>query len=252
MISELPLFLFTTLAGLAAGAYIASAVFPLGKDAKRPWLFPLVCLLLLGLGLLALPSHLEHPERMLAAFSQPGAMIAQEAYWSIAFAIVVLVDLIVSKVKGTLPRALRIVGAVAAAGLVVVMANAYFVSAGIPAWCSWQVFPLYIFGDLAMGAALLPLFEKTLMEKGSFVTTAGVLSLLAAVSMALEAVHFSSVDESMILLVIGAIVALVGAVLQFAAKAGKLSGENTKVYVFVCLFIGVAIARYGFYAACAI
>ena len=42
MISEFPLFLFTTLAGLAAGAYAVSAVFPVGKDPKKAWLYPLV------------------------------------------------------------------------------------------------------------------------------------------------------------------------------------------------------------------
>ena len=42
MISEFPLFLFTTLAGLAAGAYAVRAVFPVGEDAKKAWLFPLV------------------------------------------------------------------------------------------------------------------------------------------------------------------------------------------------------------------
>ena len=49
MISEFPLFLFTTLAGIAAGAYVVSVAFPVGKDAKKAWLFPLVCLVLLEL-----------------------------------------------------------------------------------------------------------------------------------------------------------------------------------------------------------
>ena len=54
MISEFPLFLFTTLAGLAAGAYAVSAVFPVGKDPKKAWLFPLVCGILLAVGLVGL------------------------------------------------------------------------------------------------------------------------------------------------------------------------------------------------------
>lgn len=32
--------------------------------------------------------------------ANPGSMIAQEAYWSIAFGVIVLVDLVVAKVKG--------------------------------------------------------------------------------------------------------------------------------------------------------
>ena len=62
MISEFPLFLFTTLAGLAAGAYAVSAVFPVGKDPKKAWLFPLVCGILLAVGLVGLPLHLGRPE----------------------------------------------------------------------------------------------------------------------------------------------------------------------------------------------
>ena len=88
MISEFPLFLFTTLAGLAAGAYAVSAVFPVGKDPKKAWLFPLVCGILLAVGLVGLPLHLGRPERMLIALTQPGAMIAQEAYWSMAFGVI--------------------------------------------------------------------------------------------------------------------------------------------------------------------
>ena len=100
MISEFPLFLFTTLAGLAAGAYAVSAVFPVGKDPKKAWLFPLVCGILLAVGLVGLPLHLGRPERMLIALTQPGAMIAQEAYWSMAFGGILIVDVVVSKVKG--------------------------------------------------------------------------------------------------------------------------------------------------------
>ena len=100
MISEFPLLVFTTLAGLAAGSYTMSAFFPVGQGSKRPWLFPLVCLVLLAAGLLCLPAHLEHPERMLIALSNPSAMIAQEAYWSIGFGIVLLADVVLSKAKG--------------------------------------------------------------------------------------------------------------------------------------------------------
>ena len=83
MISEFPLFLFTTLGGLAAGAYVAAAIFPdVDRKPKRPWLFPLVCLALLGVGLLGVLGHLGRPERFLLAMSNPSSMIAEEAYWS--------------------------------------------------------------------------------------------------------------------------------------------------------------------------
>ena len=41
MISEFPLFVFTTFGGLAVGAYVFAALFPVGKeDERRPWLVP--------------------------------------------------------------------------------------------------------------------------------------------------------------------------------------------------------------------
>ncbi len=250
MISEFPLFLFTTLAGLSAGAYAASAVFSVGKDAKRGWLFPLVCLVLLAVGLVGLPLHLGRPERMLIALTQPGAMIAQEAYWSMALGLVLLIDLVVSKVKGASPRALRIVGAVAALGLAFVMSNAYFVSVGVAAWASWQTFLLFIAGDLAMGIALLALFEAGLAENGAYLTSGAVLSVLAVAGIALEAVHFAGVGANIVLLVVGAVVVAVAAILQFMAKSGKMPAATAAKVAFACALVGIALARYGFYAAC--
>lgn len=250
MISEFPLFLFTTLAGLGGGAYALSAVFPTGKDAKRAWLFPLVCLVLLGVGLIGLPLHLGHPERMFIALTQPGAMIAQEAYWSIALGIILLVDVVLCKTKGAAPRALRVVGAIAALGLMFVMANAYFASKAIAAWASWQTFPLFILGDLAMGAALLALFDADLAKDAKSVLVAAVLSVLAALGIVLEAVHFAGAGADMILLAIGAVAVVVAAIVQFVAKSGKIAPRTAAIAAFVCVFVGVALSRYGFYAAC--
>ena len=81
LITEFPLFAFTTLGGMAAGAYAAAACFADdGREAKRPWLFPLVCLVLLGVGLLGVFGHLGRPEQFLLAMSNPASMIAEEAY----------------------------------------------------------------------------------------------------------------------------------------------------------------------------
>lgn len=249
MISEFPLFMFTTLGGLAAGAYATSAVFPPSKSSGRQWLFPLVCLVLLAVGVAFLPLHLGRPERMLQALTQPGAMIAQEAYWGGALGILVLVDVVVSKVKGSSPRALRVVGAIAALGLTVVMANAYYVSLGVAAWASWQTFALYVVGDFAMGAALLAVFDRGLVDNASYMITAIVLAALGALAIVLEAVHFAGVGADFILLAVGAAVVLVGAIVAFLMKAGKVDSKVGAIVVFACLFIGVAFARYGFYAA---
>ena len=102
----LPLLVFTTFAGLAAGAYAVDALCGNGRAGSgaaapaRPWLFPLVCLVLLGLGLCGTLLHLGQPLRFVNGMANPGSMIAQEAYWSIAFGAVIVVDLAVAKAKG--------------------------------------------------------------------------------------------------------------------------------------------------------
>ncbi len=132
-----------------------------------------------------------------------------------------------------------------------VMSNAYFVSIGVPAWASWQTFLLFILGDFAMGAALLALLESDLMKNDTYLTASAVLSVLAAVGVVLETVHFASVGASMVL-IIGAVVVAVAAVPQFMAKSGKMSTATAAKVAFACAFVGIALARYGFYAACAL
>lgn len=258
MISEFPLFCFTTLAGLAAGAYAVNAVFKVGEGSKRAWLFPLACMILLGVGLLGLPMHLGRPERMLVALTQPSAMIAQEAYWSMAFGIVLLIDAVLLKVKGRAPRALRIVGAVFALGLTAVMGNAYFVSLAVPAWASVATFPFFILGDLAMGVAAVALFDF-LLSKGSddalcaspkFLLVEAVLAAVAVVVLVVEGCRFASVGLSIAPFAVSAVIAAASAAVALAARMGKVSGKVAAWACFVCLFVAVAIARYAFYAAC--
>lgn len=122
----LPLLVFTTFAGLAAGAYAVDALCGNGRAGSgaaapaRPWLFPLVCLVLLGLGLCGTLLHLGQPLRFVNGMANPGSMIAQEAYWSIAFGAVIVVDLAVAKAKGAAVRPIRWAGGLVAVGLMVV------------------------------------------------------------------------------------------------------------------------------------
>lgn len=250
MISEFPLFCFTTLAGLGAGAYAVRAVFPISGNDGKQWIFPLACLVLLGAGLIFLPFHLTHPERIPLALTQPGAMIAQEAYWSAAFGVIALVDFIMAKVKGSSPRALQVAGGIAALGLMIVMPNAYFVSLGVEAWASWQTFALFLFGDLAMGAALVASLNGDGYGDDKLSWTMVVLGVLAAVACALDAMHFVTSGFDGMLLIVGAVLAVVAVVVAFAAKAGKQNPTTLAWAAFLCIFAAVAFARYGFYAAC--
>lgn len=249
MISEFPLFVFTTLGGIAAGAYVLAAIFPAAEKRKRPWLLPLICLVLLGVGGLMLLGHLGHPERMLNALANPSAGIAQEAYAMIAFGIVVLVDAVLCFAKGSCSRWLRIVGAVCAILMTIAMGMAYFTVSGIEAWASWETLPLFVVGDLAMGAAFLALLETERYGKAGFAATFAALGVLTAVSFALVGAHFAGVGCEAAPFVVGAVLALVGTAFGLLAWKGKLPAKTAAALAFAFMLVGVAVARYAFYAA---
>ncbi|MFQ9179357.1 MAG: DmsC/YnfH family molybdoenzyme membrane anchor subunit [Eggerthella lenta] len=153
MISEFPLFLFTTLGGLAAGAYVAAAIFPDGdRKPKRPWLFPLACLALLGVGLLGVLGHLGRPERFLLAMSNPSSMIAEEAYWFIAFGVLMLVDFACAAAGA--PARARCASGRRGSGRPMASWDGRTSRATATPPGRWQTLPLSVLGDLAMGAAL--------------------------------------------------------------------------------------------------
>lgn len=251
MISEFPLLVFTTFAGLAAGAYSVAAAFPREKNTPRPWLFPVVCLVLLGVGLLGCLMHLQHPERFMNALANPFAGIAQEAYFSIAFGLVLVVDAVLSKVKGFSPRWLQVIGALCAFGLTIVMGYSYFISYGVPAWTTWATIPLFVVGDVVMGASFYALFKSDLYQKNAFTTLGIVLGILLGVIFAAMALHFVQTGLDIMLLLVGlALIPVAFSMLMLAAKAGKL--PQAPLILFACSFVGVALVRYAFYAACAI
>ncbi len=249
MISEFPLFVFTTLAGLSAGAYIANAAFPLDKERSMPWAFPLVCLVLLGLGLLGCLSHLMRPTMFLNALANPGAGIAQEAYFSIAYGVLLLVDLIVVAVKKESLRALQIIGALAAFAMTVAMGFAYTGYLAIPAWSTPAIVPLFALGDLAMGFALWALFSEGAYTRATFWLATVFVEVLAAVAFALAAIHFVSVGLSPAPFVVAIVIAPVF-VIVLAAMARTREGIILPAAAFACAFVGVCVARWAFYAAC--
>ena len=235
MISEFPLFLFTTLGGLAAGAYVAAAIFPdVDRKPKRPWLFPLVCLALLGVGLLGVLGHLGRPERFLLAMSNPSSMIAEEAYWSIAFGALMLVDFVLLLRRGASPRAVRVVAAVAAGALMCVMGWAYFTSYGNPAWAAWQTWAL---------------MREGAYRSDAFAAAFAVLGALAVASIALIAAHFAGLGYGALPFAAAVVLVVAGVAFGWLAWKDRLSGAVAPVLAFACLFAGVAAARYAFYAA---
>ena len=256
MISEFPLFTFTTLAGLAAGAYLIDVIFALrgtksesAGRAVKPWVFPLVCLILLGVGLIGCLAHLGRPERFMNALANPTAMIAQEAYWSIAFGMFALVDFIMGLMGKKTPNVVRIIGAVAGAGLMVVMSNAYFTAHGVGAWTHPLTWLLFLVGDLAMGAALVGALRSAVVQDSAFRIMALVLYCVVALATIGECVNFASHGHSVVPFAIAAVITAAGIVVDCVARNRKMKPEAVAIGVCVLIIIGVAISRYGFYMA---
>ena len=246
MISEFPLFVFTTLGGIAAGAYCASAVLPVKSDEKRSWLLPLIALVLLAVGGVALLFHLGRPERMLLAFANPVAGIAQEGYVTVVLGILVAADLIAALARKRTVRPLRIVAAVAGLAFAVITGLAYVEYFVVAAWSTWQTVVLFLLGDLAMGVALVAVLNGSFDAKEKTGVAACVMYALFALAAVLEAVHFAGIGASVMPVVVAAVLALAAcAITRVSALSGAVRMWSSSVLILVT----VVVARYMFYAA---
>lgn len=250
MIAELPLFIFTTFAGLAAGIYVAFTVFGNASETARAngLKIAALCLVLLVVGLLGCMGHLKRPERFLNALANPSAGIAQEAYLCIVFGLVLLADCVISKKKGAVPAALRVVGCIAAVLLACVMGFAYFISLGVPAWCHWSTIALFLVGDLLLGVGAYLLLEKQQLGCKTYGVVGVVLAVLFALVAVMVGVRYLGLGLGTGYAEFAAAVASVagGAALIAASKNQASWGP---VAVAVLCIAAVVIARYAFYAS---
>lgn len=248
MLTEFPLFWFTTLAGLSVGLSFASAFFPPKEKPARPWLIPLCCLVLLGLGLLGVLFHLGRPELFFLGMANPTAGIAQEAYASILFGILLLAQLIICAKKGQAPKALNIIAAVAGLALACIMGFAYLANVGTSAWVSFATVPLFAIGDLCMGMGLYGLANKAAHQEKPFFLTSVVLQMLLAVTLIVEGVFFPAAGENGALFFVALAISPV-AVIVCQCLANKKPAAWAPAVICACALIGVIVARWGFYAA---
>lgn len=245
MITEFALFVFTTLGGLAAGLYILAAFFPVvGK--RNNLLLSIVPLVLLGIGGIALLGHLGHPERMFNAFANPEAGITQEGITTGLFGIVLVIDLVLTWTKGECPKALRYAGALFAALLLLAMGFLYYNYQSMPMWHAIPTVPLFVVGDLAMGALFVTALDEEAAKK-PLITTGAVLASLLAITLIGNAVVFSGCGLSPMPFAIAAIIAAAVAVYLFTN--GEKAASGLRWGLFAALFVGIVIARYAFYAA---
>ena len=244
MITEFSLFVFTALGGVGAGLYVAATVFP-PEGRRNNLLVSIVPLACLGIGGVALLLHLGHPERMFNAFANPQAGITQEAFASMAFGAVLVVDLALTFFKGAVPRWLRIVGAVLAVALCTVMGMTYFNYESQAAWHAVSTVPFFLVIDLAVGFAFLRALYGSDRGGRPLMWACVVLLAIAAVVFAAEAPLFA-LFPGVMPFACAAVIAAVAAVVEYAAS--KREGVALPWLAFVLAFVAMVVARYAFYS----
>ena len=244
MISEFPLFAFTTLTGLGAGALLASAVFPERGENKRAWLFPLVMLALMAVGALASVTHLGRPQYMVYMLANLTSSLVMEGIFAGLTCVALIVDVALAAKSAAVNRAVRIVATVLAVLLMFVQAYAYAGSYGNAAWAAASVWPFFVLGSVGCGFALWALFAQV---GDGFAKACGVVAALAALSFAWEAATFAGAGADAALLIVGAVLAAAAAACALAK--GFAGAKLPWSVVVVAAVVALAVARYGFYAA---
>lgn len=247
MISDFPLFVFTLFGGMSIGLLAADAIFSIEKR-QRPWVLPFAALALMGIGLIGCLFHLGHPEGFMTALANPTAGIAQEAYASIVYCVLLLVELALAWFKKTVARPLVIATAIVGVVLAVIMGLTYQSFLGIEAWLSVFTLPLFLLGDLFLGCALYCLFATDVFKSKGFAVYFWVLAALCAITFVGLAVQFMGLGLNGALFIVGlAIGPLAGSVTTILARKG--AGANYATVTCVLVVLGVALARWGFYSA---
>lgn len=248
MITEFPLLVFTVLTGIAAGAYVGAALFPKGGDDARPWLFPLVTLVLVAIGGLAAMGHLGRPGNVLNVLNNPTSSLTMEGLSAGALAAVAIVDLAIGFTHKKSNRAVRIVGAAVGVVCMCVVTMAYTTSYGNPAWVAAPTWPLFVVGDLAGGLAVWMLFVGA-TSKG-LARAAAAAGVLLAVVLAWQAATFAGMGAAGVVpIACGAALAAAAAVAAWLASSGKLDPRVGAPVVAALAIAALAVSRYGFYMA---
>lgn len=243
MISEFPLFVFTLLGGMGAGAYLFTAFLP-RRESDKPWLFPAIVLVLLAISGVCLLGHLGKPAGMFNAFTNPTSGITLEGFASMAFGLLVVIDLVLCWQKKE-NRIVQALAAVAGLLLICAMAYTYWTFIGMPQWGTFECFPFFVLGGILTGACLAAFFVADGFKNPTMATT-GIVALTAgAVALLVEGAHFAMAGQGIMPFVIGAaLVVAAAAVVAYGRKAGA---SWVVPCVLVLALVGTAIARYAFY-----
>lgn len=251
------LYLFTMLGGLAAGTYVFETCFCRKRKEGRPWLVPLAVVILFAVAIIAAATHISSIPRafgsVFAGTVNFGAGMTQEVVISVCFLVLAVIDLIITLVRKDSPFALRVVTAVVAVAAMFMMGMAYVDVLGVPAWNNGLATVLaFLAGDLAMGLGLYAVLDgASFAENQGLRITALVVNAVLAVALILEIAAFSGCGEDIVGQVVGLVVAPVVSLIV-AAMAPKVKGSTAAIVICVASIVGVAIARYAFYAICTV
>lgn len=209
--------------------------------------------------MLSVLAHLGHPERFLNALANPSAMIAQEAYWSIPFGCLLLIDTLVLRIKKTDSAAIHVIGALLGLGLMVVTSIAYFTSYGVAGWPEIPTLFLFSVGDLALGAAFAiafgriaskPAGDEGETEDANRLIPRITLLLYAAfaITLIVEAIVFASLAVGPWGFAMSAAIVVVAGLLQANVLFGRPEVANRGWICFALIAAATIISRYAFYA----
>lgn len=251
MISELSLWAFTCLTGMVAGAYIIAAIFP-AREEKKPWLFPLVSLVVLIVGGVSAIGHLHRPELVMNVLNNPAASLTMEGIFTGVMAAAIVVDLVFSLVKKSVVRATRILCLVAGIVLIAIEAYAYLEVYGITAWTGVSTFALFVLSDIASGGALWLLFRGKCENDKTYAITMCALAAAAAIAEFWKLADFVAFGaDGVALLALGGVAAICGAVVAgiMYAKDKLRENKGLRIALVVLIIASMALSRYGFYMA---
>ncbi len=248
MISDFPLFLFTVLAGLASGGYIASAFLPDKGSKANPWLFPAVSLVLLAVGGVAAFMHLGRPELAYQMAGNLGSPLMLEGITAACLAVVSIVDLVMCRKGAKNVHVVRIIGAVFGAACLVAMTYAYAISFGNDAWSATPTCLLFVVGGLAGGVALWAALAQ-LANLRAFRANAVVDAAFACV-LVWQAIVFADIGaDGVACIAAGAVLAAAGTLVALAQPKIKAKASAVMPVVAVLSIAALVVSRYGFYMA---
>ena len=178
------LYVFTMLGGVAAGAYAFETGLRRRREGGRPWLVPLVVVILFAAGIVAAATHVHSIPRAIQSVVGGtvnfGSGMIREVLVAGCFMVLAAIDLVVTFVRKDSPYGLRVVGAVVGVVCMVMMGVAYTDVYGIAVWCDAPATILaFLAGDLAMGLALFAVlgsegYDGAVLRIVSFVVNAAL------------------------------------------------------------------------------